>query len=161
MEARLATKLLKSHPMDGDEHDDRSSLLIRVLVIEDHEPFRRLLCSTLESRPELRVIGEVSDGLAAVNRSNELQPDLIVLDIGLPSLNGIEVARRVRKLSSQSRILFVSLESSTAVIREALETGAHGYIVKIDAGRDFLDGVDAVLRGEQFVSSRVSGFLAA
>jgi CheY-like chemotaxis protein len=71
---------------------------VRVLVVEDSEPFRRFLCSTLGKRPELQIVGEVSDGLEAVQKAEELQPDLIVLDIGLPSVNGIEVARRIRKL---------------------------------------------------------------
>ena len=129
----------------------------RVLVVEDYEPFRRFICSTLRKRPELQIVGEVSDGLEAVQKAEELQPDLIVLDIGLPSLNGIEAARRIRKLSPKSKILFVSQESSADVVQEALATGAQGYIVKTDAGRELLRAVNAVLRGGQFVSKRVSG----
>ena len=71
---------------------------VRVLVVEDWEPFRRFLCSTLAKRPELQIIGEVSDGLEAVHKAEELQPDLILLDIGLPTLNGIGAARRIRKV---------------------------------------------------------------
>jgi CheY-like chemotaxis protein len=78
---------------------------VRVLVIEDYEPFRRLICSTLRRRPELQIVGETADGLEAVQKAEELQPDLVVLDIGLPSLNGIEAARRIRKLSPESKIL--------------------------------------------------------
>jgi DNA-binding NarL/FixJ family response regulator len=129
----------------------------RVLVVEDSEPFRKFICSVLGKRPELQIIGEVSDGLEAVQRAEELQPDLIVLDIGLPSLNGIEVARRVRKLSAESKILFVSQESSADVVQEALGTGADGYVVKTDAGRELLEAVSAFLRGDQFVSRRFSG----
>ena len=105
----------------------------------------------------MQLVGEVSDGLQAVRTAEELQPDLVVLDIGLPSLNGIEVARRIRKLSPRSKILFVSQESSADLVREALGTGAHGYVVKTDAGRELLEGVSAVLRGEQFVGKRFSG----
>ena len=130
---------------------------IRVLVVEDSEAFRKLIRSTLGERPELQLVGEVSDGLQALQRADELQPDLILLDIGLPSLNGIEVARRIRKLSPKSKILFVSQESSADVVREALGTGAHGYVVKIDAGSELLKGVSAVLRGDQFVSRRFAG----
>jgi DNA-binding NarL/FixJ family response regulator len=130
---------------------------IRVLVVEDSEEFRKFICSTLQERPELQLVGEVSDGLQAVRTAEELQPDLIVLDIGLPSLNGIEAARRIRKLSPKSKILFVSQESSADVVQETLGTGAHGYVVKTDAGREFVEGVNAVLRGEQFVSKRFSG----
>ena len=126
-------------------------------MVEDSEQFRKFICSTLGERPELQVVGEVTDGLSAIQKAGELQPDLIVLDIGLPSLNGIEVARQIRKLSPKSKILFVSQESSADVVREALGTGAHGYVVKIDAGSELLIGVSAVLRGDQFVSKRFSG----
>jgi len=95
----------------------------RVLVVEDSEPFRKFFCSTLKEIPGLQIVGEVSDGLQAVLRSAKLQADLIVLDIGLPSLYGIEAARRIRKLSAVFRILFVSQESSADVAQEALGTG--------------------------------------
>jgi CheY-like chemotaxis protein len=111
----------------------------------------------VRERPELQIVGEVTDGLQALQRAAELQPDLILLDIGLPSLNGIEVARQILKLSPKSKILFLSQESSPDVVREALGTGAHGYVVKIDAGSELLKGVSAVIRGDQFVSNRFSG----
>jgi DNA-binding NarL/FixJ family response regulator len=130
---------------------------VRVVVVEDHEQFRRFICSTLGKAPELQVVGIVSDGLAAVQKAAELQPDLILLDIGLPTLNGIEAARRIRKLSPQSKILFVSQESSADVVKGALATGARGYVVKTDAGSELLTAVDAVLRGEQFVGRRFEG----
>ena len=85
---------------------------VRVLVVEDHELFRRFICSTLGEGSELQIIGEASDGLEAVRKAEELHPDLILLDIGLPSLNGIEAARRIHKLSPESKMLFVSQESS-------------------------------------------------
>lgn len=74
-----------------------------MLVIEDYEPFRRVICSTLGKRSGLQIVGETADGLEAVHMAEELQPDLVVLDIGLPSLNGIEAARRIRKLSPNPR----------------------------------------------------------
>ena len=129
----------------------------RVLVAEDSEPYREFICSTLKERSELQIVAEVSDGLRAVRKANELQPDLIVLDIGLPSLNGIEAARRIGELSPESKILFVSQESSIDVVQEALWAGARGYIVKTDAGSELLDAVSAVLRGEQFVGGRFAG----
>jgi DNA-binding NarL/FixJ family response regulator len=130
---------------------------IRVLVVEDSEPFRKFICSTLRKRPELQIVGEVSDGLEAVQKAEELQPGLILLDIGLPTLGGIEAARRIRKLSPQSRILFVSQETSVHVVRGALAEGAKGYVAKTDARRELLTAVDTVLRGELFVSRRLSG----
>jgi DNA-binding NarL/FixJ family response regulator len=121
--------------------------------VEDYEPFRRFVCSTLEKRPELQVIGEVSDGLEAVHKAEELRPDLILLDVGLPTLSGIEAARRIRKLSPTSKILFVSQESSTDVVEEALRLGATGYVVKTRAASDLLPAVEAIRQGGQFVSS--------
>jgi DNA-binding NarL/FixJ family response regulator len=129
--------------------------LVRVLVVEDFAPFRQLICSLLANNPNLKVIGEVSDGLAAVRTAEEFQPDLILLDIGLPSMNGIEAARRIRQLSPNSRILFVSQESSADVVEEALCSGALGYVVKMHAGSELLAAVEAVLRGTQFVSGGV------
>ena len=131
---------------------DRSGSLTRVLVVDDNEPFRQFVRTTLNTRPDLHLIGEVSDGLQAVQKALELQPDLIVLDIGLPGLNGIEAARRIRKLSSKSTILFLSQESSADVVQEALCLGALGYVIKAYAASDLLAAVEAVLRNEQFVS---------
>ena len=130
---------------------------VSVLVVEDYEPFRQYVCSTLGKRTELQIVGEVSDGLEAVRKAEDLQPDLILLDIGLPSLGGIESARRIRELSPQSRILFVSEGTSVHLVRGALAEGAKGYVAKTDARRELLTAVDAVLRGERFVSRRLSG----
>ncbi len=128
--------------------------LIRVLVVEDYEPFQRFVASILQKQPELQIICYVSDGLEAVQKAEELRPDLILLDIGLPSLNGIEVARQIRKFSPKSKILFLSQESSAEMVQGALGTGAQGYILKSDAKRELLEGVNVVLRGERFVSGR-------
>ena len=130
---------------------------VRVLVVEDYEPFRRFFRTMLRKNADLQVIGEVSDGILAVQKAAELQPDLVVLDIGLPSLNGIEVARQIRKLSPESKILFVSQESSADVVQEALRVGARGYVVKTDARSELLEAVNTVLRGDQFVGKRFSG----
>jgi DNA-binding NarL/FixJ family response regulator len=126
---------------------------IRVLVIEDFASFRRLICSKLEERRDLQVICQVSDGLEAVRKAEELRPDLILLDVGLPSLNGIAVARQIRKLVPDAKIIFVSQESSADVVGEALRSGAHGYVVKTRVAIDLLLAVQAVLEGNQFVSS--------
>jgi DNA-binding NarL/FixJ family response regulator len=123
-----------------------------VLVVEDFEPFRRFVCSTLRKTPELQVVCEVSDGLEAVQKAEELKPDLILLDIGLPTLNGIEAARRIRKLAPESKILFLSQESSADVVHEALNLGALGYVIKAHVGSDLLDAAEAVILGDQFVS---------
>ena len=124
-----------------------------ILVVDDYEPWRRYFRTALHKQPELQVIGEASDGLEAVQKAQELQPDLILLDIGLPLLNGLEVARRIRKVSPASRILFVSENRSADIVEEALRTGAVGYVVKSDAESELLPAVKAVLQGKQFVSA--------
>ena len=126
---------------------------VRVLVVDDYEPFRRFVCSMLGRKPEFQIVGETSDGLDAVHRAEALQPDLIVLDIGLPTLNGIEAARRIRKLSPKSKILFVSQESFADVVQEALSVGAMGYVIKAFAGSELLPAIEAVLEDRQFISS--------
>jgi DNA-binding NarL/FixJ family response regulator len=124
----------------------------RVLVVEDFLPFRQFICSALGEKPELQVVGEVSDGQEAVHKAEELRPDLILLDIGLPTLNGIEAARQIRKLAPESKIVFVSQESSADVIEEAMNLGAMGYVVKAQAGRELMAAVEAVRDGRKFVS---------
>ena len=106
----------------------------------------------LLKQPELQVIGEVPNGLEAVRQAQTLRPDLILLDIGLPTLNGIEAACQIRKVFPASKILFVSDNRSTDIAEEALSTGAGGYVVKSDAGTELLPAVEAVLRDERFMS---------
>lgn len=125
---------------------------IRVLVVDDSEPWRSYFSNTLKNQPGLEIIGAVSDGLEGVQRAEELRPDLITLDIGLPTLNGIEAARRVREVSPASKILFVSENIDLDIAIEALNTGASGYVAKSDAASELLPAVDAVLKGERFVS---------
>jgi DNA-binding NarL/FixJ family response regulator len=144
-------------PSNGD---GRGVSSFRVIVVEDHEPFRRFVCSTLEKTTELRVICEASDGLEAVQKAEELQPDVILLDIGLPSLNGIEAARRILMLSAKSKILFLSQESSADIVQEALHLGALGYVIKTHAGIELLAALDAVHQGVPFVSSVLSGHVS-
>lgn len=129
---------------------DESS--IRVLVVDDHTPWRRFASTTLLKQPGLKVIGEASDGPEAVRLAHELQPDLILLDIGLPTLNGIEAARRIRTICPSSKILFVSENRDADIAEEALSTGASGYVVKSDAATDLLHGVKAVLENRRFIS---------
>ena len=132
--------------------------LIRVLVVDDFENWRRQVHSLLQARPEWQVIAEASDGSEAVQKAEDLKPDLILLDIGLPKLNGIEAARQIRQRSPSSKIIFLGQNSDLAVIQAALGTGALGYVHKSDARRELLLAMDAVLSGEQFTSSRSNGF---
>ena len=125
---------------------------MRVLVVEDFVPFWQVIRSTLAERPDVQVICEVADGLEAVQKTELLEPDLVLLDIGLPTLNGIEAARQIRKLAPKSKIIFLSQESSPEVVQEALNLGAWGYVVKTRAASDLVAAVDAFLEGRQFVS---------
>jgi DNA-binding NarL/FixJ family response regulator len=130
---------------------------VRILVVDDNEPFRRFVTSTLRDRQNLNVVGEAGDGLEAVQRAEALQPDLILLDIGLPELNGLEAARQISSLAPNARIIFLTQESASDVVTEALSLGAWGYVAKVRAGKELLVAVDAVMQGQRFVSSSLNG----
>lgn len=126
--------------------------LQRVLVVEDHEPFRRIICRLLQERPDVLIVGEAADGLDAIRRAEALRPDVVMLDIGLPMLSGIDVARRIRAVLPDARLMFVTIESSFEVVEQAFRSGAHGYVYKPRAHRDVLPVLDAIIRGGRFVS---------
>jgi DNA-binding NarL/FixJ family response regulator len=130
---------------------------VRILLVDDFESWRRFVASTLHQRPEFEILAEVSDGLVAVEKAEELLPDLILMDVGLPMLNGIEAARRILDRVSRSRILFLSENRSADIAREALSTGAGGYVLKADAARELLPAIEAVLQGKRFVSASLVG----
>jgi DNA-binding NarL/FixJ family response regulator len=130
---------------------------IRILLVEDFEPFRSFTRSLLLERPELQIVGETSDGLEAIRQAQELDPDLILMDIGLPGLNGIEAARRIRDLVPKSKIVFLTQENSPEIVQEALSLGALGYVHKPCAGNELLQAIAAVLQGRQFVSNHRNG----
>jgi len=126
---------------------------VRVLIVEDYIPFQRFISAILSKKRNLQIICEVADGLEAVKKAEELKPDLILLDVGLPTLDGIAAARLIRKLAPKSKIIFVTTESSADVAQEALNSGAWGYVVKAMAGADLLAALEVVSSGRQFASS--------
>jgi DNA-binding NarL/FixJ family response regulator len=126
----------------------------RTLIVEDYAAFRNLLALTLQKEARCIVIGEAVDGLQAVQQAEELQPDLILLDLSLPKLNGMEAFRRIRKLSPRSKVVILSQDSSPEIAQGALRLGAVGYLLKSDA-IDFPLALDAILQGEVFVSRRL------
>ena len=141
---------------------EKTSKSVRILVVDDYEPWRDFIADTLKKEPGLQVIGKVSDGSAAVQQAHQLKPDLILLDVGLPTLNGIEAATRIRESSPSSKILFVSENRSVDVVEKALSTGAGGYLNKSDAASELLPAIKAVLEGKRFISATLAGhFLVA
>jgi DNA-binding NarL/FixJ family response regulator len=130
---------------------------IRILVVDDFEPWRQQDCAILQTRQELRVVAEAADGLEAVQKAQELKPDLIVLDIGLPTLNGLEAAKRIRRVAPGVKIIFLTQDSDKDTVGIAFSTGVHGYVLKTDAGSELLIAVARVLGGNDFVSSGIKG----
>ena len=127
---------------------------LRVLIVDDFEPWRNFVCSALQKRPDLNIV-EVSDGLDAVEKAPVLLPDLILLDISLPTLNGLEAARQIRALSPCSKIIFFTQNHNSDVAAEAFRSGARGFVVKSHAKEELLAAVDAVLAGKRFLSRRL------
>src|SRR4029077_3372468 len=129
---------------------------VRILIADDHHVVRTGLRSLLESRNGWQVCAEASNGREAVEKAGELRPDVAVLDIGMPLLNGVEATRQIRKLSPQTEILILTMHDSEQLVQEVLAAGAHGYILKDDADRNLIAAVDALRRHKPYLSSRVS-----
>jgi DNA-binding NarL/FixJ family response regulator len=121
---------------------------VRVLVVDDYEPWRLFVSSECQKLPELEIVGEASDGLEAVQQAGELHPDMILLDIGLPTLNGLEAANRIRQVAPDAKIIFLTQNSDRDVVGAALNTGAQGYVLKTDAGRELFPAMVRVLGSE-------------
>ncbi len=132
---------------------------MRILLADDHGIVRRGLKSLLESRSGLEVIGEAADGLEALRLCGELTPDLLIIDISMPKMNGIEVASRVQKLDRPPGIIILSMHADESYIMRALGAGARGYLVKDATDEDLLPAVKAVAAGKPFFSPAVSAIL--
>jgi DNA-binding NarL/FixJ family response regulator len=126
--------------------------MYRVLIVEDYEPWRRQLCSAIEADGRWLVVGAAADGASGVEQARALQPDLILLDVGLPSLNGIEAAQRILAENPALKILFLSEHHSCEIVDAAIATGARGYIVKRDVARELLAAMETVVGGRSFIS---------
>jgi DNA-binding NarL/FixJ family response regulator len=126
--------------------------LIRLEIVDDHEVARRGLRSVVNGSPNVEIVCEAVNGEEAVEKAREMHPDVILLDISLPGISGIEAARRIRQVSPESRIVFVSQHDSIRMAKDALGVGGCGYVVKSDAGRDLLAAIDAAHAGRMFVS---------
>jgi DNA-binding NarL/FixJ family response regulator len=128
----------------------------RILIADDHEVVRRGIRSLLESHPGWEICGEAKDGREAVDLSRELKPDLVLLDIGMPNLNGLDAARQIIANRPLTRVLVLTIHDSDQVVRDVLAAGARGFLLKSDAGRDLLTAVDAMQRHRTFFTSQVA-----
>jgi DNA-binding NarL/FixJ family response regulator len=138
--------------LNSKEEVISKQVFVRVLVVDDFAAWQRCVLEKFRENRSFQVIGVAADGLEAVLKAEELQPDLILLDIGLPELNGIEAARRIRKVAPQSKILFLTQELDPDVAQAALSAGGHGYLIKSDADSELFAAVEAVMIGKRFVS---------
>ena len=132
-------------------------LNVRILLVDDVPVWRLQFRSILATRPEWQIAGEAADGLEALQKAEELKPDLILLDIGLPKLNGLEAENRLRQLVPGAKVIFVTAVSDVDVVQTALGNGAQAYVLKADAARELLPAITAVLQGKKFASSGVNG----
>jgi DNA-binding NarL/FixJ family response regulator len=129
---------------------------MRILVADDHEVVRRGVRALLEARPGWQVCDEAEDGREAVAKALQSHPDVVILDIGMPGLNGLEAARRIRKASPQTEVLILTMHESEQVVQEVLAAGARGYVLKSDAGRDLVAAVEALQGHRTFFTSTVA-----
>jgi DNA-binding NarL/FixJ family response regulator len=129
---------------------------VRILVADDHQVVRTGLRALLESKSGWQVCAEAANGREAVEKAAQLKPDVAVLDIGMPLLNGVEATRQIRKLSPKTEVLILTMHDSELLVQEVLGAGAHGYILKDDADRNLVAAVDALRRHQPYLSSRVS-----
>lgn len=131
-------------------------LPVRILLVEDHNIVRQGLARLLKDHPDLNIVGEATDGHMAVEKALELKPDIVILDIAMPRMNGIEAAKRIRKLLPSIKILILSMYSHEHYIHELLETGISGYLLKDANGRDIIQAIHAAMNGETFLSPSIS-----
>ncbi len=129
---------------------------LRILVADDHEVVRHGVRSLLEAHPGWEVIAEAADGRDAVEKASTLRPDVVILDIGMPNLNGLEATRQILRGHPPSRVLILTMHESEQVVREVLEAGARGFLLKSDAGRDLIAAVEALQRNKTFFTSKVA-----
>ena len=134
-------------------------LSVTVLIVDDFAPFRAAVSSLLREKPNLQIVAEASDGLEAVEKSRQLQTDLILLDISLPQLNGLKAAEQIREVAPQCKIIFVTLDNSADTAKKAIASGAMGYVVKAKAASELLKAIDLVLQGKPFIGTGLTGDL--
>ena len=134
-------------------------MALRIFIADDHEVVRKGLISLLEAQPDWQVCGEAGDGREAIEKAAELKPDVLILDIGMPGLNGLEATRQILKVNPNAKILILTLHDSDSVVREVLNAGARGFLLKSDAARDLVAAVEALRRDKTYVTSKVAAMV--
>jgi DNA-binding NarL/FixJ family response regulator len=129
---------------------------LQILIVDDHEVVRRGLRVLIELHPGWEVCGEAKDGREAVEKARELKPDVVVMDIGMPELNGLEATRQILKAARRTEVLMLTAHESEQLVREVLEAGAHGYVLKSAAGRDLVNAIEALSKREAFFTNSVA-----
>jgi DNA-binding NarL/FixJ family response regulator len=129
---------------------------VRILIADDHEVVRRGLCTLLQSHEGWEICGEATDGRTAVEKARQLKPDVIILDIGMPNLNGLAATRQLVQQDPLCKVIVLTITDSDQVIREALDAGARGFVLKSDAARDLVTAVEALQRNRMFFTPRVN-----
>lgn len=132
--------------------------IIRILVVDDYGPWRHFVLSKIKKTSGLEVVGEAADGTEAIARALELKPDLMLLDIGLPNLSGLEVAGRLGEMLPGTKIIFLTQNRDAELLAHCLSHGGRGYVVKADAGSELLPAIEAVMRGTEYISERMKRF---
>ncbi|MCP4692064.1 MAG: response regulator transcription factor [Desulfobacterales bacterium] len=132
---------------------------VRILLVDDHTIVRQGLARMLEDQPDLKVVGEATNGQTAIERAEALKPDIVIMDIAMPRMNGIEAAKRIRKQLPKTKILILSMYSHEHYIHELLETGVSGYLLKDSSGRDIVKAIRAAMNDETFLSPSISKVL--
>ena len=132
--------------------------VIKILVVDDFAPWHCFVQTVFETEPDLKISAAATNGLEAIHRVKDCQPDLVLMDLCMPSMNGLECVRQIRAVSPCSKVLFVSGHGDPELIRAALEAGASGYVLKTDSVNDLISGVRAVLEGREFVSRSLANW---
>jgi len=134
---------------------------LRILIADDHEVVRRGLCTLLQTREGWEVCGEAKDGREAVEKAKQVRPDVVILDVGMPNLNGLAATRQLIQQNPQQKVIVLTITDSDQVIREALDAGARGFVLKSDAARDLISAVEALQHNRMFFTPRVNDMVLA
>jgi len=134
---------------------------LRILIADDHEVVRRGLCMLLQNHEGWEVCGEAKDGREAVEKAKQVRPDVVILDVGMPNLNGLAATRQLLQHNPQQKVIVLTITDSDQVIREALDAGARGFVLKSDAARDLISAVEALQHNRMFFTPRVNDMVLA